>query len=154
MNNKGKYNPNYRHGECCKKHLCKTCGKEIYYISTLCRECSNKSRTGIKRPQQSRLMTNRKHSALTLKKISKAQKGKKNSMYKRVGVTGNKDVIHHINLNTKNNKKSNLLKMKQVTHLFLHNNSYRYLVHLGLERKYIKWFFKNYTLLTGRSINE
>jgi hypothetical protein len=68
-----------------------------------------------------------------------ANKGKNNPM------SGKKDVIskHHIDLNRKNNKKSNILKIHQSIHSSLHHRAYDYLVKIGLIKKYIKWFFKN-----------
>jgi hypothetical protein len=60
---------------------------------------------------------------------------------------------HHLDLNTANNKKSNILKLTNKQHQLFHRLAYHYLVYvLGLKevKKYIKWFVlylkkRNYT---------
>lgn len=53
---------------------------------------------------------------------------------------------HHIDLNQKNNKKSNILFLLRKTHKQLHSRAYNYLVETGLIKKYLTWFNKKYGL--------
>jgi hypothetical protein len=65
-------------------------------------------------------------------------------MWKREGVRGYVIVKHHIDLDTKNNQKFNLLKITQSKHNSLHKKSYNYLVKIGMVHKYVRWFIKHY----------
>jgi hypothetical protein len=53
-NQKGKKNPNYKDGYTLMQHYCIDCGTEITCQAIRCKSCSHK---GIKRPEQSKLMT-------------------------------------------------------------------------------------------------
>jgi hypothetical protein len=61
-------------------------------------------------------------------------------------VKGTTIIEHHIDLNKKNNIKSNKLKLTVSKHTKLHQRAYEYLVRIGLIGKYIKWFSKKYSL--------
>jgi len=51
---------------------------------------------------------------------------------------------HHIDLDKKNNKKSNKLKLTPSIHQKLHTRAYRYLVKIGKIKDYLKWFKRNF----------
>lgn len=130
------------------KHSCKDCGKQVSKKEyERCISCENKR----KHKEYFCIKCNKKISnenGLNGKKrcSSCANKGENNPMHNRVGVRGNTIIEHHIDLNTKNNRKSNKLKILHKVHVSLHHRAYDYLVKIGLIRRYIKWFFNNYAV--------
>ena len=128
------------------KHNCADCGKQVSkkeYIR--CKDCENKR----KHKEYFCKICGKKISngnGLTGKHrcLSCANKGENNPMHNRIGVKADTIIEHHIDLNHKNNRKNNKLKMTQSIHGSLHKRAYDYLVDIGQIRKYIKWFFKNY----------
>jgi hypothetical protein len=113
---KGKNNPCYIDGRTLKKYYCK-CGKEISYKAKRCRKC-----------------------------YAKTMIGKGNPMFNThfIRVTKNQLVKHHIDLNRKNNREKNVLKLSCSNHSLLHTKAYEFLLKQKLVKKYIKWFKKNY----------
>jgi DNA-directed RNA polymerase subunit RPC12/RpoP len=109
-------NPNYNDGRSIN-NTCLDCGKKSKRQTIRCNECENKH-----------------HSLL--------MKGTRNFMYGRKGVSKNKIVKHHIDLNKKNNLKENILPLRHRIHTSLHARAYRYLVMTGQVKNYISWFFK------------
>jgi DNA-directed RNA polymerase subunit RPC12/RpoP len=74
------------------------------------------------------------------------QKLKWRNELNRIRVKADTIVKHHIDLNHKNNKKNNILKITQSKHSKLHLRAYEFLVEKKLIRQYIKWFDKKYKL--------
>jgi hypothetical protein len=122
--------------ELCKKPL----NKNSFYAKTKrCIKCKN---------------IGHKHSVETKEKIRKAHQGRKRT---QEFINKIKKALHHhhIDLNTTNNIKSNILLLKNTKHQHLHRFAYHYLLYkFGIKeiRKYIKWFMKNYSKLTGKYI--
>jgi hypothetical protein len=50
---------------------------------------------------------------------------------------------HHIDLNPKNNREDNKLKLTRCQHRRCHLYAYNYLVKIGRIKEYMKWFIKN-----------
>lgn len=75
MNNKGKNNPNYKHGKCCTPNYCMDCGKEIDKMgrSKRCPKCNIKNNNPFK---------NKKHTKKTKLKIGIKSKAKWTKKYK------------------------------------------------------------------------
>jgi RecJ-like exonuclease len=115
---RGKNNPNYKQGWYSKIKYCKGCNKKLSDNKVLlCKSC--------------------------------AKKGKRNNMYNikgRVNVQANTIIKHHVDLDKKNNKKINILRVKHNVHMSLHHRAYRYLVEKGMIKLYIKWFKHRYGL--------
>jgi hypothetical protein len=63
-----------------------------------------------------------------------------------IGIKGNQIIKHHIDLNKKNNKKLNILRLTQSKHNSLHQRAYYYLVKTNQIKNYIKWFIKYFKL--------
>ena len=120
---KGENNANFKHNKI-RNHKCKDCRKNIDIRSIRCRKCFQK--------RFKQVICKRKSFR---KKISIANLGSK-------GVSGNKIVKHHKDLNRKNNTMGNILSLRHKTHTSLHSRAYRYLVTTGQIEEYIKWFFK------------
>lgn len=126
------------------EHKCIICGNKVSKREyKRCRLCENKRKHREyfckicgKRISNGNGLTGKRRCS------SCANKGKNNPMHNRVGVRGDTIIEHHIDLNTKNNKADNKLKMTQRIHSSLHRRAYHYLVEIGLVRDYIKWFFK------------
>ncbi len=78
----------------------------------------------------------------TRKKISTSLKGRTRPNYKNRNF-GSKLCKHHIDLDTKNNEKSNMFVLTNSKHASLHKRGYHYLVKTGQIHDYIKWFKKN-----------
>jgi len=118
---KGKNSNLFKDGRYSKPFYCIDCGKQIYYKRIRCRPCSSKylnkmGTIGFKQGHN----------------FSIRGKGSKKYMI----------CEHHIDLNKRNNKKDNKLRLIYPIHSKLHNRAYKYLVKKGLIKKYIKWFLK------------
>ena len=169
INMKGINNPNYKIGKCLIKKYCIECKKLLgknatFYNSKRCASCNTKylfkigklNQTGKKHSQYKDGRSVGKHYCIDCKKelssyISKRcwkcylkfHRGKNHlPKPKKLKLTKNTLVKHHINLNKKNNRKNNKLILTQSIHIKLHQWAYKYLVKKGLIRKYMKWFFK------------
>jgi hypothetical protein len=75
-----------------------------------------------------------------LNKLGEFKKGHNKSLKKR-GHLINK---HHIDLNHNNDIPTNRLYLIDGMHQKIHHSAYRYLVKIGLIKKYIRWFIKQY----------
>jgi hypothetical protein len=122
------------------KH-CKDCGKKLKnFYAIRCKKCNNKILC--------KNLIGHQVSQKTRKIISIKNKGRlvgdKNPMYRKTALTGRTKTRHHINLDRKNNKKTNILILQNKKHSALHSNAYRYLVKTGQVKKYIKWFLNCY----------
>jgi hypothetical protein len=128
--NIGNNNGNFKDGKSTYQHFCKDCKKKIFYKAIRCKACAQK-------------LKGTPHTELTKKKLSKAHMGKTISLQtiKKIKKTPHK---HHIDLNKKNNKESNILILSNSHHGRLHRLGYHYLVKIGLIKQYIKWYIKNY----------
>lgn len=131
INMNGKNNPNYKHGKCMGGKRCIDCGKKLSVQAKLlrtkrCYKCSYKIR-------------------------SKQYKESGNPQHGKINIYKYTIIHHHINLNTKNNNKKNLLVLTQSIHAKLHHRADDYLVTKGFIYKYIKWFIKN--VLSKREFN-
>jgi hypothetical protein len=128
--NIGKRNGNFKNGLSTIQHYCKDCKIEISYKSKHCKSCAQKykgnPRTQATRDKIAKAHFGKKHSLKTLKKL-------KNTLHR-----------HHVDLNTENNKPSNILILSNSKHGRLHRYGYHYLVKTGQVRKYIRWFMKIY----------
>jgi hypothetical protein len=105
-------NPRYIDGRT-HNNKCKICGEHIVKGSKICKACFFSSMTG-----------------------------KGNPMYNKKGQKKDKLIKHHLNLNRKDNRKSNLMCLTLSQHTSLHQQAYRYLVETMQVKQYIKWFFK------------
>jgi hypothetical protein len=72
--------------------------------------------------------------------------GKNNPMFGKKYDGKKRIVKHHIDLDHKNTKQSNILRLFVPKHIKLHQRAYEYLVRIGFIRKYIRWFDKKYRL--------
>jgi hypothetical protein len=131
--------PNYKDGRTIIKHYCK-CGKEIKnYYNKYCKSCGSKL-SWKKGDRQRRTYIGKNNPNFDNHKL----KGNKNPMFGKN--RKNEIVKHHLDLNKKNNKQKNLLKLTQSKHSKLHQRAYEYLVRTKQIRNYIKWFDKKYQL--------
>jgi hypothetical protein len=76
--------------------------------------------------------------------IGKAMQKRWKSKEYRKKISNVKYHRHHIDLNTKNNKKKNIMILTKSLHSYLHKRAYKYLVITGQIQKYIKWFKKDF----------
>lgn len=155
-NHSGKKNGNYKTGKYCKRTCyCKECHKRITGVGKtgLCSSCAisgKRHRDYIDGRSLKKYYCKDCRRRITMgskngRCRSCAHKGKLNNMagkFGRVYITGRTIIRHHIDLNTSNNKKDNILKITSRVHTSLHHRAYNYLVKQGLIKKYIKWFFK------------
>jgi len=117
----GKNNNLYKDGRMNKKFYCKDCGKRIWYKRIRCQSCRSKY----------------------LNKIGKI--GFKHGHNFTIRGKGSKKRMiceHHIDLNHKNDSKSNKIRLIYPIHSKMHNRAYKYLVKIGLIKQYIKYFLK------------
>jgi hypothetical protein len=126
------------------RHLCKDCGKQVSRKEyKRCNSCKNKRqhkeyfciKCGKRISNENGLTGKKRCSSCANIGTNNPMAGKRKFL-----------AVHHIDLNKENNKKSNLLKLPQNIHSSLHHRAYDYLVKLGIIKKYIKWFFNNYTV--------
>jgi len=78
------------------------------------------------------------------KKLSKISKGRRLSNKQKID-KAKKLNKHHLDLNYRNDNKSNILLLTNANHMRLHRFAYHYLViKLGIKEvnKYVKWFYK------------
>lgn len=111
----GKNNPAYIDGKTLKKYYCIICHKKL----------------GITAYQGTKLC----------RKCS----NKKRIIWNKGKKIGNKICRHHLDLNKKNNKKTNILNLTNSLHLSFHRLIYRYILEkFGIKEilKYKQWFFK------------
>jgi len=73
-------------------------------------------------------------------------KKQKSVLKSRIEKMKKSKVKHHINLDKSNNNPGNILFLTFSKHTLLHLKAYEYFVHLGIIKKYIKWFNRNYKL--------
>ena len=168
---KGKNNPHYIDGRTSRVKYCKVCGKRLsklaFYLGfKRCRKCSKTltvrrklrlANLGKHPNLKTRLrMRESKKNSIKFQQYLKHRdlSGKKNGMYNvhRFNENNpnwnnhklNKKTMekHHINLDTKNNKNENILKISLTNHRRLHLYAYHYLVKTRQIKKYMKWFFK------------
>lgn len=123
--NKGRRNPGYNNGKSCEPTNCIECGKLTTRHSKKCKRCANKNKfLGYKHTQQS-----------------------KNKMSKAI-------CRHHIDMNQKNNKNSNILLLNKANHQKIHRFMYDYIVKIKKDyitlKTYINWFKKNYPEIKNR----
>ncbi len=153
-------NPNYKHGKNCKEYNnhCIDCGKIIDYRSKRCYKCRGKTIKENKHHNWKgdfpkcidcgKKLSIRKTKKYIPKRCMKCWHifavGKDNPMYHKKGVTKYQIVKHHKNLNKKDNRKKNILKLTQSKHIKLHHFAYNYLVKINKIEQYTQWFKKNY----------
>lgn len=121
---------------------CKDCKGE-HYSKTFSGENSPTYKGGMPRCP----ICNRRLSAKKAKYcsncIGSTKRGLNNSNAK-----ANKNTLHrhHVDLNHKNTKKSNIIILTASKHMKIHAKAYNYLVETGQITTYIKWFDKNFGL--------
>jgi hypothetical protein len=177
LNYFGKDNPNFKGGkpkckDCNKKltnykgkycafcyrkrnkktiHNCKDCKKEVSdYRIKRCRDCASRYLSEKYRGKKA-IRYMKYHTKISKIKMSKTRiqrkigTGKNNPMF---GKNRKNEIIkHHIDLNKKNKKKTNILKLTVSKHTSLHVRAYHYLVEVGKIRRYIKWYDKKFGLI-------
>jgi hypothetical protein len=160
-NFKGKNNPMYKHGNT-NNAKCKNCGKHISYNSwkygkSFCKSCWQ---LGKNNPRYSNgkgcepikcdcgKYTTR-HSKQCIKCSSKISHflGKKHTTETKLKMS--KSICrHHIDMNQKNNNKTNILLLSKSNHQKIHRFMYDYISKIIKNKKilkeYIKWFIKKY----------
>jgi DNA-directed RNA polymerase subunit RPC12/RpoP len=144
---KGILNPNYIDGRTHKKK-CSKCGKYVSkHSKKYCIKCYIKTFSKGNNPMQNKKQSKsaknkmrnkalgRKVSLKIRKLLSKLRKGIK---------TGKQLSRHHINLNKKDERKSNIFILSRAKHTQLHQRAYEYLVYIDKINDYIKWYKEKY----------
>lgn len=156
---KGKGNPNYKHGKACKRDkFCIECGKKLKSMrANRCMFCDTKWRIKHKKwPYRNgnykvkfcvncekELKSRNKNVKRCPRCAGEMERGKNNPNF---GKDGRQIHRHHVNLNRKDNCKKNILILTASKHTQLHQRAYAYLVEKGKIWHYIKWFDKNFGL--------
>lgn len=120
---------------------CLVCKKIINYKSKYCKKCFVKIHTYYCVDCHKKL-SNKSAKRCWKCYVKYSQIPENNPAFGKINMTKNTLVKHHIDLNHKNKKKTNILRTTQNIHMKLHQWAYRYLVKTGQVSKYIKWFFK------------
>jgi len=146
---KGKNNPRYIDGRTSKKSKCIICKKMINYFqneSKMCKKCMNNQKTIKYQGKNNPNFKGGKPKCINCGKILSTRKTKNYIPKRCAECFARIDVIvkHHIDLDRKNNKKTNILELTKSLHTSLHHKAYNYLVKIGQINKYIKWFIKKF----------
>lgn len=149
---KRKGNPNYKHGELCKREkLCVDCGKKLKSMRAIrCLICDTKLRIINKKWPYRNGNFKVKLCIDCGKKLASHCKCVKRcwSCWKKIALGNPGDNInkHHVDTNRKNNHQSNILILTSKKHSKLHARAYNYLVETGQVWNYIEWFDKKFGL--------
>lgn len=137
-----------------KNNHCIACGKLVCNEAIRCRDCARKevgkmlSATMIGKGNHNYIdgrSLKKKHCKDCGDLIGWQAKRCRKCNYKNRNLTKRSSCSHHLDLNRKNNKKSNKLKLTYKQHQLFHRFAYHYLLEkygIGEILKYRKWFFK------------